>query len=99
MPASGGKGRLRPKGNQWSESLYSQKEEATRRNSTVSSDSHLQTVISGLTSVVSVVLSTVRLQFQGPLVHISWRPVLGIVTVYVLGIVWSSVVNFFTLVF
>ena len=37
-----------------------------------------------------VVLSTVSLPSQGQFVHISLRPVLGIVAVYVLGTVWSS---------
>ena len=47
-------------------------------------------VISGLTSVILIVLGTVSLQFQGPLVPISLWPVLSIVTAHVLGIVWSS---------
>ena len=38
---------------------------ATRRNSTVISNSHLQT---GLTSVILITLGTVKLQFQGPFV-------------------------------
>ena len=39
----------------------------------------LKLVISGLTSVISIVLGTVNLQFQGRFVSISLRPVLGIV--------------------
>ena len=46
-------------------------------------------VISGLTSIILVVLGTVDLQFQGPLVPISLRPVLRIVAAYVVGTVWS----------
>ena len=47
-------------------------------------------VISGLTSVILIVLGTVNLQFQGPFVPISLWPVLGIVAGIVLGTVWSS---------
>ena len=45
-----------------------------------------QLVISGLTSILLVVLGTVNLQFQGPFIPISLRPVLGIVAAYVLVI-------------
>ena len=51
--------------------------------------------ISGLTSIILVVLGTVDLQFQGPFAPTSSWPVLRIVAAHV----WSSVVNFFTLVF
>ena len=47
-------------------------------------------VISGLTSVILIVLGTVNLQFQGPFVLISLRPVLRIVAAYVMSTVWSS---------
>ena len=47
-------------------------------------------VIGGLTSVILIVLSTVSLQFQGLLVPISVRPVLGIVAAYVMATAWSS---------
>ena len=47
-------------------------------------------VISGLTSVILVVLGTVNLQFQDPFVSISLRPVLGIAAGYVMDTVWSS---------
>ena len=47
-------------------------------------------VISGLTSLILVVLGTGNLQFQDPLVPISLRPVLGIVAVHVLDTIWSS---------
>ena len=43
----------------------------TCRNSTVISNSHLQLVISGLTSIILVLLGTVNLQFWGALVPIS----------------------------
>ena len=42
-------------------------------------------VVSGLTSIILVVLGTVNLQFQGPFVPVSLRPVLGIVAAHVLG--------------
>ena len=45
-------------------------------------------VISGLTGIMLVVLGTVNLQFQGPLVLISLWPVLGTVRAHVLGAVW-----------
>ena len=51
---------------------------------------HLKLVISGLTSVISIILSTVDLHFQAQFVSISLRPVLRIVAPYVMGTVWSS---------
>ena len=48
----------------------------------------LKLVIGGLTRVILIVLSPVSLRFQGQLVPISLRPVLGIVAAYVLGTVW-----------
>ena len=42
-------------------------------------ESILKLVISGLTSLILTVLSTVNLQFQGQFVPISLRPVVGIV--------------------
>ena len=47
-------------------------------------------VISGLTSVILIVLGTVNLQFQSLFVPISLWPVLGIVAGIVLGTIWSS---------
>ena len=47
-------------------------------------------VISGLTSIILVVLGTINLQFQGPFVPISLCPTLRIVAARVLGTVWSS---------
>ena len=47
-------------------------------------------VISGLTSIISIVLGAVNLQFQGPFVPISLSPVLRTVAVHVVGTVWSS---------
>ena len=60
---------------------------ATCGNNTVISNSHLQI---GLTSITSVILGTINLQFQGPFVPISLWPVLGTVVAHVLGTVWSS---------
>ena len=65
-------------------------EGVTCRNSTVISNRRLQLVISGLTSVILVVLGTVNLQFWGALVPVSLQSVLGIVAAQVLGTVWSS---------
>ena len=50
----------------------------------------LNLVISGLTSVILIVLGTVNLQFQVRFVPISLRPILGIVAAYVTATVWSS---------
>ena len=50
----------------------------------------LKLVISGLTSIIWIVLDTVSVQFQGPFVPISLRPVLRIVAAYVRTTVWSS---------
>ena len=50
----------------------------------------LKLVIGGLTCVISIVLSTVNLQFQGRFVSISLRPILGIVAAYVMATAWSS---------
>ena len=47
-------------------------------------------IISGLTSVILIVLGTVNLQFQGPFVPIFLRPVLRVVPAHVWGTVWSS---------
>ena len=47
-------------------------------------------VISGLTSIISIVLGAVNLQFQGPFVPISLSPVLRTVAVHVVGTVRSS---------
>ena len=60
------------------ESFYRQSQGwgATCRNSSVISNSHLQLVISGLTSIILVVLRTVNLQFCCVLVPISLRSVL-----------------------
>ena len=56
-------------------------EGVTCRNSTVISNRRLQLVISGLTSIILVVLATAYLQFQGAVVPISlqsfselWQP-------------------------
>ena len=46
-------------------------------------------VISGLTSIILVVLGTANLHFQGWLVPISLRPVLGMAA-YVMATIWSS---------
>lgn len=50
----------------------------------------LKLVISGLIMVFLTASSTVSLQFQGQFVNISLRPVLGIVTPYVMATVWAS---------
>ena len=50
-------------------------------------------VLSGLTSIILIVLGTVNLQFQGPFVPISLWPVFGIVTAPILGTVWLLLVN------
>ena len=50
----------------------------------------LTLVIGGLISVISIVLSTVNLQFQDQFVSISLRPVLGTVAAHIIGVVWSS---------
>ena len=50
----------------------------------------LKFVISGLTSIILVVLGTVTLQFQGALVPISLRSALRIVAAHILGTVWPS---------
>ena len=49
-----------------------------------------KSVIGGLTSIILIVLGIVNLQFQGPFVSISLRPILRIIAVYVMSIVWSS---------
>ena len=60
------------------------------RNNIVISNSHLQLVISGLTSTILVVVRTVNLQVRGVLVPISLRSVLRIEAAQVLGTVWSA---------
>ena len=56
-------------------------------------------VVGGLTSIILIVWGTVNLQFQDLFVPISLRPVLRIVAAYAVGMVWSSCIGFFTLVF
>ena len=50
----------------------------------------IKLVIADLPSVIVIVLGTVNLQFRGPFVPISLRPILRIVAAYVVGIVWWS---------
>ena len=47
----------------------------------------LTLVVSGLTSVVLVVLGTVNLQVQGLFISVSLRPILKIVAAYVMATV------------
>ena len=47
-------------------------------------------VTGGLTSIILDLLGTVNLQFQGPFVPISLRPVFRIVAASVVGEVWPS---------
>ena len=56
----------------------------TCRNSTVSSNRHLQLVISGLTGVILAVTGTVNLQFWGAPVPMSLKSILRIVAAQVL---------------
>ena len=53
--------------------------EVTCRNSTVISNSQLQLVISGVTSIILVVLGTVNLQFHSTLISLSLQSILEIV--------------------
>ena len=50
----------------------------------------LKLIINGLTSIILIVLDTVSVQFQGPFVPISLKPVLRIVAGYIRATVWSS---------
>ena len=52
--------------------------------------SNLEISHCGLISIILVVFGTVTLQFWGPFVPISLRPVLRIVAAYVVGTIWSS---------
>ena len=47
----------------------------------------LKLVLSGLTSIILVVLGTVNHQFQGLFVSVSLRPILKIVADYVMAII------------
>ena len=81
-----------PHDNQWARAFIRRREGATRRNSTVSSDSPPEighVVIGDPNSIILIVLSTVNLQFQGRFAPILWRPVLEIVAAYVMATVWS----------
>ena len=70
-------------------SFYKQREGATGRNSTVSSDSHLE-IGHQWSDRHLLDCFTVSLQFHGWLVPISLRPVLETVEAYVMAIIWSS---------
>ena len=67
-------------GNQWGKSFYRQK---CGRGTRCRNSSHLtgifKLVISGLTTVISIVLDKVNYQFQDPVVSISLWSILGIV--------------------
>ena len=56
-------------------------------------------IISGLTSIILVVLGTVTLQFWGALVPIYLQSILRIVAAQVLSTVWSSWSELFYLEF
>ena len=55
-----------------SNSFYRWRAGATGRNSAVNSDNHLKLVITGLISVILIVVNRVNLQVQGTFVFISW---------------------------
>ena len=77
---------------QWqsvAKSFYRQRKGAMCRNSTVSSDSHLE-IGHAVVWSASFWLSSVNLQFEGRFVPVSLRPVLRIVAAYVMATVWSS---------
>ena len=50
----------------------------------------LKLVVSGLTGVILIVFSTVKLQFPSRFVSISLRPVLRIVATQIMGAIWLS---------
>ena len=82
-------------GNQWGKSFYRQKWGELYAETALPAQTVIfQLVIVGLTAnltlVLLIVLGTVNLQFQGPFVPISLRPILGIVAAHVLGAVCSS---------
>ena len=70
------------------QSLYRQREGATCRNSTVNSDSHLET--GHWWSDLHHLDGFITIQFQGRFASIFLRPILRIVAAYVMAIVWSS---------
>ena len=80
------------------ESFYRQREGPPAERAQAALTVILKLVIGGLTSVISIVLGTVNLQFQGRFVSISLRPILRIVAAYVMATTWSSCVNVFHLV-
>ena len=76
---------------QWGESFYRQKLRGTTcRKITQTVLTVIFKLVISIVLVVLVVLGTVSLQFQGWLVSMSLRPVLGIVAAYDMGTVWSS---------
>ena len=78
----------------WGKSFYRQKKGAVAETAQSALTVIFTLVISGLTSITLAALGTVNLQFQGPFVRISLRPVLRIVAASVVGTVWSSCSNF-----
>ena len=85
------KGWLPLTGNQWGKRFYRQKWALGRRLYLEIAQSVLtvifKLIIGGLTSAILIVLGTVNLQFQGPFVAISLRPVLEIMAAYVMDTV------------
>ena len=71
------------------ESFYRQARGGYMQNQRSSLSVIFKLVISGLTSIIVVVLGTVNLQFQGALTPISLWPILRIVAAQVLGAGWS----------
>ena len=80
-----------PSGNQWGKSFYRQKVSGGGGLHAKIAQSSLivifKLVISGLTSVILVVLDIVNFQFQGPFVPISLQPVLRFMVAHVVDTV------------
>ena len=91
-----GKGRLLSKGrlpstdNQWARAFIDGERGLHAETAQSALMVILKLVIGGLTSIISIVLSIVNLQFQGQFVPISMRPILRIVAASVMATVWTS---------
>ena len=76
--------------NQWGKSFYRQRRGLRAETAQSALTVILKLVVSGLTGVILIVFSTVKLQFPSQFVSISLRPVLRIVATQIVGAVWLS---------
>ena len=78
-----------PTDNQWARALWAEGAGYMQKQQSALTVT-LNLIISGLTSIILIVLSTINLQYQGQFVPNFLRQILRIVADYVMAIVWPS---------